>query len=279
MSKFTTNRRTLAKAGLWSAPLIAATAAVPVYAASSPSVIEPVIRFGVFAQAAAENPTQLVTRLGTSSEFGGTASPDGTSTDGTGSQSVGAGSFTPGGSLGGFNSGVYGGVGLWFSSPEESTGNKLVGSATLAPGAVIAVTYAVTFDEDYLVYTPDSYLAGTSTNLVAQTSGAAVEATGVNSAAMTASHGAENVAGTVWSATSTFTTTEAAEAVTGANEYAQLLFSQAPAHYLENPEATFSVTVTVLSGSLVGLLETGHTFTQDLAGQTATAVLPAILLS
>lgn len=255
--------------------MIAATTHIPAYAASI-SVPEPVLRFGIFAQVAVEDAGQLITRLGTSSEFGGTPSTNGTVTGTTGTVSHGAGDFTPGGSLGGFNGGLYGGMGLCFSSPEDASGNKLAGTATLASGAVIEATYTVTFDEDYLVYGPDIYQQNTSNTIVAQTTGPAVEATGANSAPMRAVDGAETQDGVTWSATTTFTTTDSAVSSTGELEYAQLLFSQHPTFYMENPEASFSVTLCVVSGSLVGVTDDGQTVTYDLAGRTVTAELPVI---
>lgn len=63
MASPVTTRRSFAKAGAWSAPMIAATSHIPAYAASI-SIPEPVLRFGIFAQVAVEDAGQLITRLG-----------------------------------------------------------------------------------------------------------------------------------------------------------------------------------------------------------------------
>lgn len=54
--------------------MLAVTFFIPAYAASI-STPEPMLRFGIFAQVAGEDAGQLITRLGTSSEFGGTPPP------------------------------------------------------------------------------------------------------------------------------------------------------------------------------------------------------------
>ncbi|WP_237199514.1 hypothetical protein [Rothia nasimurium] len=74
-----TSRRTLATAGLWAAPVVAASAVVPAYAASS-SVMAPTltVRWGLFSQVAIEDASAgYNTNVGVASTFGGTSNTSG----------------------------------------------------------------------------------------------------------------------------------------------------------------------------------------------------------
>ncbi|WP_237204515.1 hypothetical protein [Rothia nasimurium] len=286
-----TSRRTLATAGLWAAPIVAASTAVPAYSASS-STLSPTltVRWGLFSQVAIEDASAgYNTNVGVASTFGGTSNTSGDvqfddSTgliaDGaTGLVANGEGTFTPGGSLGGFNSGTYGGTGLWFSSPEDTTGAPVAGTAILAAGASFRLDYVVTFPDGWDPLPIDSARDGETRHLVKQSGGSAVTATGVNSAEMTATYGAQTTNGQQQTVSVTYTTNETITLTSDGSStstLAQLLLSQAPVYYGDNPEADFEVVLTVVSGAIVINATDGRTETINLAGQTLTNLLPAL---
>lgn len=286
-----TSRRTLATAGLWAAPVVASSALVPAYAAST-SVITPTltVRWGLFSQVAIEDASAgYNTNVGVASTFGGTSNTSGDvqfddSTgliaDGaTGLVANGEGTFTPGGSLGGFNSGTYGGTGLWFSSPEDTTGAPVAGTAILAAGASFRLDYVVTFPDGWDPFPIDSARDGETRHLVKQSGGSAVTATGVNSAEMTATYGAQTTNGQQQTVSVTYTTNETITLTSDGSStstLAQLLLSQAPVYYGDNPEADFEVVLTVVSGAIVINATDGRSETINLAGQTLTNLLPAL---
>lgn len=286
-----TSRRTLATAGLWAAPVVAASAVVPAYAASS-SVIAPTltVRWGLFSQVVIEDASAgYNTNVGVASTFGGTGNTSGDvqfdDSSGliadapTGLVANGEGTFTPGGSLGGFNSGTYGGTGLWFSSPEDATGVPVAGTAVLAAGASFRLDYVVTFPEGWDPFPIDSVRDGETRHLVKQSGGSAVTATGVNSAEMTATYGTQVTAGQQQTVSVTYTTNEAITLTSdgsSASALAQLLLSQAPAYFTSNPEADVEVVLTVVSGAIVISATDDRNETINLAGQTLSNLLPAL---
>ncbi|WP_237242051.1 hypothetical protein [Rothia nasimurium] len=286
-----TSRRTLATAGLWAAPIVAASTAVPAYSASS-SALSPTltVRWGLFSQVAIEDASAgYTTNVGVASTFGGTSNTSGDvqfddSTgliaDGaTGLVANGEGTFTPGGSLGGFNSGTYGGTGLWFSSPEDTTGAPVAGTAVLASGASFRLNYVVTFPEGWDPFHIDSVRDGETRHLIKQSAGSAVTATGVNSAEMTATYGAQTTNGQQQTVSVTYTTNETITLTSDGSSIstlAQLLLSQVPVYYGDNPEADFEAVLTVVSGAIVISATDGRTETINLAGQTLSNLLPAL---
>lgn len=286
-----TSRRTLATAGLWAAPVVASSALVPAYAAST-SVITPTltVRWGLFSQVAIEDASAgYNTNVGVASTFGGTSNTSGDVqfddstgliTDGaTGLVANGEGTFTPGGSLGGFNSGTYGGTGLWFSSPEDTTGAPVAGTAVLAVGASFRLDYVVTFPDGWDPFPIDSARDGETRHLVKQSGGSAVTATGVNSAEMTATYGTQATNGQQQTVSVTYTTNETITLTSDGSStstLAQLLLSQAPVYYGDNPEADFEVVLTVISGAIVINATDGRSETINLAGHTLSNLLPAL---
>lgn len=286
-----TSRRTLASAGLWTAPLVAASAIVPAYAASTNRPVPALtVRWGLFSQLAIENASAgYNTKVGLASTFGATGNTSGDVqfndatgliTEGaSGLIANGAGTFTPGGSLGGFNSGTYGGTGLWFSSPEDTSGAPVAGTAVLARGTRFRLDYRVTFPEGWDPFPIDSVRDRETRHLVKQVGGSAVAATGINSAEMTAVYGSQASRGQQQTVSVTYTTNEAIALTSdgsSASALAQLLFSQAPVYFTSNPEADFEVVLTVVSGAIVINATDGRNETINLAGQTLSNLLPAL---
>lgn len=289
MNEIRTSRRTLAQAGLWSAPIIASTALIPAYAASSPFEHSVTIEFGLFAQALIEDlDAGYNTKVGVGSGLGASSDPSGQANidpatgqyleGASGPAAQAAGTFTPGGSLKGLNSGSYGGVGFFFSSPQTPTGDLVAGSSSLPSETRLRVDYKVSFPEGAEPFPMDSVQDGQSLTIIKQTQGEAVTSSGINSAAMTATYGTQQIQGQDLLLSTSYQTSESITltSVEGAEiQYGQLLLSQAPAYFLDNPEADFQLTVTVESGAIVLASDQGEK-TINLAGQSISLTLPAL---
>lgn len=137
----------------------------------------------------------------------------------------------------------------------------------------------VTFPDGWDPFPIDSARDGETRHLVKQSGGSAVTATGVNSAEMTATYGAQTTNGQQQTVSVTYTTNETITLTSDGSStstLAQLLLSQAPVYYGDNPEADFEVVLTVVSGAIVINATDGRTETINLAGQTLSNLLPAL---
>lgn len=155
------SRRSTLKAAGWSAPVLAASTAVPAYAASAPnSSTEISANYGIFAQMInrnLENPYDTYAGVhsydGAVSDSSGDAQYIGGEVVGdSGLAANGEGSFTPGGTIA---DNRYGGMGFWFSAPYDvATGEQVPGTTLLATGSSFEVTYRFTFNDEASLDSP-----------------------------------------------------------------------------------------------------------------------------
>lgn len=157
------SRRTIAKAGVWSAPVVAASAAVPAYAASKET---PGVQYGVYVSVqnnggyvgyASSNNTGTINPASPEAHFTASTNPDSdinwddaTSKPKSATYVNGEGKFTPvTNSQTGANGAYMSSSGFWWSVPtkDTATGTGYIpgGSVTLAAGAtfVTEVEYTV----------------------------------------------------------------------------------------------------------------------------------------
>ena len=147
------SRRTIAKAGVWSAPVVAASAAVPAYAASKET---PGVQYGVYVSVqnnggyvgyASSNNTGTINPASPEAHFTASGTPDSdinwddaTSKPKYTTYVNGEGKFTPvTNSQTGANGAYMSSSGFWWSVPtkDTATGTGYIpgGSVTLAAGA------------------------------------------------------------------------------------------------------------------------------------------------
>ncbi len=157
------SRRTIAKAGVWSAPVVAASAAVPAYAASKET---PGVQYGVYVSVqnnggyvgyASSNNTGTINPASPEAHFTASTNPDSdinwddaTSKPKSATYVNGEGKFTPvTNSQTGANGAYMSSSGFWWSVPTKDTASGtgyIPGSSvTLAAGAtfVTEVEYTV----------------------------------------------------------------------------------------------------------------------------------------
>ena len=191
------SRRTIAKAGVWSAPVVAASVAVPAYAASKET---PGVQYGVYVSVqnnggyvgyASSNNTGTINPATPEAHFTATTNPDSdinwddaTSKPKYTTYVNGEGKFTPvTNSQTGANGAYMSSSGFWWSVPtkDTATGTGYIpgGSVTLAAGAtfVTEVEYTVSASAQSLTklgkingqsWSPSSrQLTGKTTELVA----------------------------------------------------------------------------------------------------------------
>lgn len=222
------SRRTLAKGAAWSTPVVLAGAAVPAYAAS---VIDPTytVKSGAFVQVVNTDTTSpYLTTLGVSSYDGGSTSPDGKAPVGNAVVTA-DGDFTPGGTIAG--SAPYGGAGFWVSTPISEQGGEFVaGSVVLPMNTSFTMTYTVTFEDADYSYEPLMWVPGKVEKVAGNAT--AGNTTNRNDVPFTATFGEGAIAGSTWTGTVTYTTTQDVELFYSADDsYIQVLASHVPVYY------------------------------------------------
>lgn len=267
-------RRQALSGAAWSVPFIAASAAVPAYAASNETLT---FDYGVFTQVIDNTaPNAGGAFMGIDSYRSQVAQATATGTT-QGGNAVGGGTFTPGGSVG---NGLYGGVGLWFSAPHTVPGNYL-GTTTLAAGARFSIAFAVVFTEEDAVRPPLLWNTDKTSTIpaLAHSAGGAKtnnpQLKAFNGSAFTATFGADQTAGNTWLGTVSITTSEdiVASAANGAQVLNQVLLSHVPIHYAETGGITqMTVTTTLIDGALtVSAGDGAPASAHNISGVTATA--------
>lgn len=252
------SRRTLTRAGAWSAPLILAGSQVPLYAASSSSsnpeetAVNP--RWGLYSQILGRELDSDSPLLGVSQRLGGVSATSGSHNyqpalqrphdpDLT-SVAAGAGTFTPGGSLGGAQSGSYGGSGFWFSAPRNLWGETIGGSSILPAGSRFQADYTIIFPQGQTPDLPEGVSPGKQ--IIPKQE--ARPGLTTNSATLEAEIDQAIVTGDLLSFTVTYISLEEAQASKDSAPYAQLNFSQPEILFPQATGMDFSLSLTVLEG-------------------------------
>lgn len=239
------SRRDVARGAAWAAPAVLLSTAAP---AAQASLTPVTARHGVFVQVLDADPgNEFDTAIGVTSYLGGVTDPSGSASGPPGVLAVGNGSFTPGGTLGTGQDGLYGGSGLWISAPVRPDGRFVAGTTTLKAGAKIRQSFTATFPAEWEAYEPINWAPG-----VREGRSKAGEATSLreslNGAGYTVSYSSGEVRGNVWKGTLTITLLEPLVVTGPDTPYGQVLTSQSAVFYDVHVLESFASKITVESG-------------------------------